>query len=111
VLDALDDVARNRPLIEQKRDREAANPCARDLDAPTRASSDCSTRSLSYLRLASRLQAQRHDPILAVDVGLLAVSDARAFSLAIAQALPVLMRDSEDLTVHGSIAVLDWSDD
>jgi len=54
--------------------------------------------NMSDLRLASRLQAQGHDPVLAIDVGLLSVSDARVFSLAIAQALPVLTRDSEDFT-------------
>jgi uncharacterized protein (DUF433 family) len=34
VLEALDYVARNRPLIEQERDREAANLRARGLDGP-----------------------------------------------------------------------------
>jgi uncharacterized protein (DUF433 family) len=35
VLEALDYVAQNRPLIEQERDHEAARLHARDLDAPT----------------------------------------------------------------------------
>ncbi len=52
---------------------------------------------LSSPRLASRLQAQGHDPVLASDVGLLAVTDARVLIFAIAQALPVLTRDSEDV--------------
>jgi uncharacterized protein (DUF433 family) len=34
VLEALDYVSRNRPLIEQERDREAANLRARGLDGP-----------------------------------------------------------------------------
>jgi predicted nuclease of predicted toxin-antitoxin system len=53
---------------------------------------------MSDRRLASRLQAQGHEPVMTIDVGLLSVSDARVFSLAIARALPVLTRDSEDFT-------------
>ncbi len=52
--------------------------------------------NLSSPRLASRLRAQGHDPVLASDVGLLSVTDARVLIFAIAQALPVLTRDSED---------------
>lgn len=52
----------------------------------------------SDLRLASRLEARGHEPVLAIDVGLMSVSDARVLSLAIAQALPVLTRDAEDFT-------------
>lgn len=52
--------------------------------------------NLSSPRLASRLQAQGHDPVLARDVGLLLVSDARVLIYSIAQALPVLTQDSED---------------
>jgi predicted nuclease of predicted toxin-antitoxin system len=52
--------------------------------------------NMSSPRLASRLQAQGHDPILAGDVGLLSVTDARVLIWAIAQTLPVLTRDSED---------------
>src|SRR5271166_2840168 len=52
--------------------------------------------NLSGPRLASRLRAQGHDPVLASDVGLLSVTDARVLIFAIAQALPVLTRDSED---------------
>ena len=47
-------------------------------------------------RLASRLLAQGHKPVLASDVGLLSVTDARVLIFAIAQALLVLTRDSED---------------
>jgi len=52
--------------------------------------------NMSDPRLASRLQAQGHVPILAGDVGLLSASDARVLICAIAQALPVLTQDSED---------------
>ena len=47
---------------------------------------------------AARLRAQGHDPILASDAGLLSVSDPRVLIWAIAQALPVLTRDSDDFT-------------
>jgi len=36
VLEALDYVAQNRPLIQQERDREAANLRARNIDRPIR---------------------------------------------------------------------------
>jgi predicted nuclease of predicted toxin-antitoxin system len=47
-------------------------------------------------RLASRLRAQRHDPVLAQDVGLLSASDPRVLIWAIGQAIPVLSRDTDD---------------
>jgi predicted nuclease of predicted toxin-antitoxin system len=53
-------------------------------------------------RLASRLRAQGHDPVLAGDAGLLSATDARVLIWAIAQGLPVLTRDSEDFE--------DWHD-
>jgi predicted nuclease of predicted toxin-antitoxin system len=52
--------------------------------------------NLSSPRLASRLRAQRHDPVLARDVGLLSATDTRVLIYSIAQALPVLTQDSED---------------
>jgi predicted nuclease of predicted toxin-antitoxin system len=52
--------------------------------------------NLSSSRLASRLRAQGHDPVLASDVSLLWVSDARVLTYSIAHALPVLTQDSED---------------
>jgi predicted nuclease of predicted toxin-antitoxin system len=52
--------------------------------------------NMSDRRLAVRLRAQGHDPVLSIDVGLLSVTDARVFIFAIAQALPVLTRDTED---------------
>ena len=47
-------------------------------------------------RLASRLRASGHDPILAPDVELLSATDARLLIFSIAQGFPVLTRDSED---------------
>ena len=47
-------------------------------------------------RLVSRLRAQGHDPVLASDVGLLSVTNARVLIFAIAQTLALLTRDSED---------------
>ena len=52
--------------------------------------------NLSSARLAQRLRAQRHDPVLAGDVGLRSLADARVLIYSIAQAIPVLTRDSED---------------
>ena len=54
--------------------------------------------NMSDRLLASRLKAQGHDPVLAIDVGLLSASDPRVLIWAIAQTLPVLTRDSEDFT-------------
>jgi predicted nuclease of predicted toxin-antitoxin system len=52
--------------------------------------------NLGSPRLASLLRAQRHDPVLAGDVGLLSATDARVLTYAISQGLPVLTRDTED---------------
>jgi predicted nuclease of predicted toxin-antitoxin system len=46
--------------------------------------------------LESRLRSQGHNPILAIDVGLLSVKDPRVLIWAIGQGLPVLTRDSKD---------------
>jgi predicted nuclease of predicted toxin-antitoxin system len=54
--------------------------------------------NMSDRLLASRLRAQGHDPVLAIDVGLLSASDPRVLIWAIAQTLPVLTRDAEDFT-------------
>jgi predicted nuclease of predicted toxin-antitoxin system len=63
--------------------------------------------NLSSLRLAARLQAQRHDPVLAGDVGLLSVTDPRVLIFAVTQALPVLTRDSEDFEdLHDLVMVV-----
>lgn len=62
--------------------------------------------NMSDRRLASRLQAQGHDPILATDVGLLSASDPRVLAWAITQALPVMTRDAEDFTgLHDLIVI------
>ena len=47
-------------------------------------------------RLAERLRAAGHDVVLATDVGLLTVSDARVLTWAVGAARPVLTRDHED---------------
>jgi predicted nuclease of predicted toxin-antitoxin system len=52
--------------------------------------------NLSDPRLAARLRASGHDPILAPDVGLLSATDARLLIFAIGQGFPVLTRDSDD---------------
>jgi predicted nuclease of predicted toxin-antitoxin system len=54
--------------------------------------------NMSDRRLAMRLRAQGHDPILATEVGLVSATDARVLIWAIAQTLPILTRDSEDFT-------------
>jgi predicted nuclease of predicted toxin-antitoxin system len=52
--------------------------------------------NMSDPRLAARLRAQGHDPILAPDVGLLSVTDLRVLIFSIAENIPVLTRDSDD---------------
>jgi predicted nuclease of predicted toxin-antitoxin system len=52
--------------------------------------------NISSRRLAGRLQAAGHDVVLAGDVGLLSVTDARVLTWAIGQGRPVLTRDFED---------------
>ena len=47
-------------------------------------------------RLSTRLQAAGHDVVLADDVGLLSVSDARVLAWAVGQNRPVLTRDHGD---------------
>jgi len=54
--------------------------------------------NMSDRRLASRLRALAHDPLLAVDVGLTSSSDPRVLIWAITQAVPVLTRDAKDFT-------------
>jgi hypothetical protein len=44
--------------------------------------------NMSDRRLAARLRAQEHDPILATDVGLVSVTDARVFIWAITTPYP-----------------------
>ena len=52
--------------------------------------------NMSDPRLAARLRAGGHDPILAPDAGLLSATDARVLIFSIAQGFPVLTRDSDD---------------
>jgi predicted nuclease of predicted toxin-antitoxin system len=52
--------------------------------------------NMSDPRLAARLRARGHDPVLAPEVGLLSVSDPRVLIYSIAESIPVLTRDSED---------------
>ena len=50
-------------------------------------------------RLAARVRADGHAPVLSGDVGLLSAADPRVFIWAISQALPVLTRDTSDFRV------------
>jgi predicted nuclease of predicted toxin-antitoxin system len=52
--------------------------------------------NLSSTRLAMRLQASGHDPILATNLGLVSVNDARVLTWAVGQGRPVLTRDHGD---------------
>lgn len=52
--------------------------------------------NLSSPRLASRLRAQGHDPILASDVGLLSAADPRVLIWAIGHGVLVVTQDSDD---------------
>ncbi len=47
-------------------------------------------------RLANRLRSAGHDIVLATDVGIASVSDARAMAWAVTQGRTVLTRDHED---------------
>jgi hypothetical protein len=51
---------------------------------------------ISDRRLAARLQALGHGPVLAHGVGLLGAADARVLIWAISQGLPVLTRNAQD---------------
>ena len=52
--------------------------------------------NMSSRRLAARLQSAGHDVLLATDVGLASLADARVLAWAVAVARPVLTRDHED---------------
>jgi predicted nuclease of predicted toxin-antitoxin system len=52
--------------------------------------------NMSSRRLAMRVQAANHDVVMAGEVGLLSVTDARVLAWAVAQGQPVLTRDHED---------------
>ena len=52
----------------------------------------------SSRRLAVRLQTAGHDVVLATDVGLASVNDARVLARAVARDRPLLTRDHEDFS-------------
>jgi predicted nuclease of predicted toxin-antitoxin system len=56
--------------------------------------------NLSSPRLATRLRSAGHDVVLAVDVGLMSISDARVLAWAVSQDHTLLTRD------HGDFAAL-----
>ena len=78
VIEALDYVAQNRPLIEQERDREAARPSCPGFRRARAGMRLLLDENMSDRRLAARLRAQGHDPVLATDVGLVSATDARS---------------------------------
>jgi predicted nuclease of predicted toxin-antitoxin system len=61
--------------------------------------------NLSSRRLASRLQSAGLDVVLATEVGLVSVADARVLAWAVAQARPVLTRDHEDFAALHDLVV------
>jgi hypothetical protein len=61
--------------------------------------------NMSSRRLAARLQSAGHSPILASDLDLVSIADARVLAWAVAQACPVLTRDHEDLTALHELVV------
>ncbi len=62
--------------------------------------------NMSSRRLAARLQSAGHIAVLANDVGLVSVADARVLIWAVAHACPVLTRDHEDFTaLHDPVSV------
>ena len=61
---------------------------------------------MSSHRLAARLRAAGHDVVLATEVGLTTVADARVMAWAAGQGCPVLTRDHEDFAdLHDLIMV------
>jgi predicted nuclease of predicted toxin-antitoxin system len=52
--------------------------------------------NMSSQRLAARLRGAGHDVVLATEVGLVSVSDARVLTWAVGPGRPVLTRDHED---------------
>lgn len=52
--------------------------------------------NMSNRRLGARLQSAGHDAVLADDVGLLSVSDARVLAWAVRQDRSVMTRDHKD---------------
>ena len=90
VLEALDYVAQNQPLIEPERDREAARLRARGLDRARRGMRFLIDENLSSPTPGRPAPGSGARSRPGHDVGLLSVTDARVLIWAIAQALPVL---------------------
>lgn len=61
--------------------------------------------NMSSRRLSGRLQAAGHDVVLASDVGLVSVADARVFAWAVAHNRPLLTRDHEDFAALHDLVV------
>jgi predicted nuclease of predicted toxin-antitoxin system len=62
--------------------------------------------NMSNRRLRARLQAAGHDAVLADDVGLLSVSDARVLAWAVGQDRSVMTRDHKDfIDLHDLVSV------
>jgi predicted nuclease of predicted toxin-antitoxin system len=61
--------------------------------------------NMSSRRLAALLQAAGHDVVLATNVGLVSVNDARVFAWAVAEQRPVLTRDHEDFAALHDLVV------
>jgi predicted nuclease of predicted toxin-antitoxin system len=62
---------------------------------------------MSSGRLALRMRAAGHDVVLATDVGLTSVSDARVMVWAVGQSLPVMTRDHGDFAdLHDLISAV-----
>ena len=61
--------------------------------------------NMTSRRLAARLQSAGHDVVLATEVGLGSVNDARVLAWAVAQARPVLTRDHDDFAALHDLVV------
>jgi predicted nuclease of predicted toxin-antitoxin system len=61
--------------------------------------------NMSSQRLAARLRSAGHDVVLATDVGLMSIADARVLAWAVAHRRPVLTRDHEDFTALHDLVV------
>jgi predicted nuclease of predicted toxin-antitoxin system len=63
--------------------------------------------NMSSIRLAARIRSARHDVLLATDVGLTSVSDARVLAWAVTNGRPVLTRDHGDFAdLHDLVAAV-----
>ncbi len=63
--------------------------------------------NMTSRRLAARLQAAGHIAVLASDVGLTSLADARVLAWSVANACPVLTRDHDDFSaLHDLVAAV-----